>query len=58
MIRAWDLDRSGQASNERILISGINGVPTGLRTDEKGNLWVACNKLVQYGPDGTLLRSS
>jgi gluconolactonase len=57
VIRAWDLDRSGQASNERILISGVNGVPAGLRTDEKGNLWVACNKLVQYGPDGTMLRS-
>ena len=30
-----------RASNERVLIAKIAGVPGGIRTDEKGNLYVA-----------------
>lgn len=51
-IRAYDLDRNGTASNERVLVSGIEGVPDGLRLDEKGNLWVAAKQLFLYAPDG------
>lgn len=56
VVRAWDLDRGGKAENERILITGVEGVPLGLRTDEKGNVWVAANQLLQYSPEGKLLR--
>jgi gluconolactonase len=56
VIRAWDVDRSGRTSNERVLISRIQGVPNGLATDAKGNLWVAANQLLQYSPDGRLLK--
>lgn len=51
-IRAYDVDGKGAASNERILVSGIDGIPDGLRTDEKGNLYLAANKIEVYTPDG------
>ncbi|MGP0070328.1 MAG: SMP-30/gluconolactonase/LRE family protein [Bryobacteraceae bacterium] len=51
-VRAYDLDKSGAASNERTLISGIEGVPDGICVDEKGNLYVAANQILVYSPDG------
>ena len=51
-VRAFDVDRQGNASNERVLISGIAGVPTALRTDDKGRLYVAAHRLQIYSPDG------
>jgi gluconolactonase len=51
-IYAYDLDHNGDASNERVLVSGIEGVPDGLRTDEKGNLYLAAKKVFVYSPDG------
>ena len=51
-IRTYDLDKSGSASNERVLISGIDGVPDGIHLDEKGNLYVAAAGLAIYSPDG------
>jgi gluconolactonase len=54
-IRAYDLDHAGVASNERVLVSGIEGVPDGLRTDEKGNLYLAAKKIFIYSPEGKQL---
>jgi gluconolactonase len=54
-VRAWDLDRQGRAANERVAIAGIPGVPDGLRTDEKGNLYIAAGALLVYSPAGKLL---
>jgi gluconolactonase len=51
-VRAYDLDKSGAASNERTLISGIEGVPDGICIDEKGDLYVAANKILVYSPEG------
>jgi len=45
---AFDLDGKGAASNERILIEKIPGIPNGLRTDEKGNLYVAARSVLVY----------
>ena len=56
-IRAYDLDGKGVASNERVLVSGIDGIPDGLRTDEKGNLYLAANKIEIYTPEGKPLGS-
>jgi|SRR5579872_3200678 len=56
-IRAYDLDSKGAASNERVLVSGIDGVPDGLRTDEKGNLYLAASKIEVYTPEGKPLGS-
>ncbi len=54
-VHAWDVDKSGTASNERAVILGIAGVPGGIRLDEKGNLYVAAKELYVYSPAGQLL---
>ena len=51
-VRAYDLDKSGAASNERVLISGIEGVPDGICVDEKGDLYVAAKQVMAYSADG------
>ena len=56
-VRAYDLDRSGSSSNERVVISGIVGVPGGMAVDEKGNLWVAAKGIAIYSPQGKLLHT-
>jgi gluconolactonase len=54
-IRVYDLDSKGAASNERVLISGIEGIPDGVRADEKGNLYVAAKRIEIYSPEGKSL---
>ena len=54
-IRAYDLDHSGHASNERVAIANLPGGPDGIRTDVKGNLYIAARGVVVYSPDGQLL---
>jgi len=34
-VRAYDIARNGAASNERVVISGIEGVPDGMKVDER-----------------------
>src|SRR6185295_2659592 len=40
-IRAYDLDRQGNASHERVAIENLPGGPDGMRVDVKGNLYIA-----------------
>jgi gluconolactonase len=55
LVRAYDLDKEGDASNERVFVARIDGVPDGMRVDEKGNLYVAAASGIQvYHPDGSL----
>ena len=56
-VRAYDIDKNGEPSNERVLIAKVPGVPGGVRTDEKGNLYVAGKGLFIYSPDGKPLHS-
>lgn len=56
-LRAYDVDRNGNVSNERVLISGIDGPPDGIAVDEKGNIYVAANKLFIYSSQGKLLHA-
>ena len=51
-VRAYDVDHSGEAANERVVISGVDGVPDGLRLDEKGNIYVAANGVAVYDAQG------
>ena len=51
-VRAYDLDRNGDASNERVVVAKIPGVPGGIRTDEKGNPYVAGRSIFVYSPEG------
>ena len=54
-VRAYDLDGKGEASGERVLIAKTGGIPDGLRTDEKGNLYVAADGVGVYSPQGKQL---
>lgn len=56
-VRAYDLDKSGEGSNERVLIATTPGVPGGIRTDEKGNLYVAARGVAVYSAEGKLLHT-
>ena len=56
LVRVYDLAANGAASNERIFIPKIDGVPGGIRTDEKGNVYVAAKYLFTYSPRGDLLK--
>ncbi len=56
-ILVYDVDRSGVTSNERVFVSGIVGPPDGVRTDEKGNVYVACEDISIYSSQGKLLKS-
>jgi gluconolactonase len=56
LVRAYDLDGKGVASNERVVVEKIAGVPDGIRTDEKGNLYVAAKAVYVYSlPNARLL---
>jgi len=54
-IRAYALDRDGKASAERIAIADLPAGPDGIRTDVKGNLYIAARGVLVYSPDGKLL---
>lgn len=54
-VRAYDLDKNGAASNERVVVPHIDGIPDGIRVDENGNLYVAAANLEVYSPDGKQL---
>jgi gluconolactonase len=56
LIRVYDLAGNGSASNERVFIDKIVGVPGGLRTDEKGNLYAAGKSVFVYSPKGEMLK--
>jgi gluconolactonase len=56
-VRAYDVDKSGEASTERVLVAKVAGVPGGIRTDEKGNLYVAARGIAVYSADGKLLHT-
>jgi len=55
-ITAWDLDRGGAVSNERVVVRGIDGAPDGIKVDGKGNIWVACRVVAVYAPKGARIR--
>jgi gluconolactonase len=56
LIRVYDLAGNGSASNERVFVDKIAGVPGGLRTDEKGNVYAAAKAVFVYSPKGEMLK--
>ena len=56
-LRACDLDDEGKVSNERVLVSGIDGPPDGIAVDEKGNIYITASQLPVYSPEGKLLHT-
>ena len=55
VVRVFDVAATGKATNGRTLIAKIDGPPDGIRTDEKGNIWVTCNSVAVYAPDGKFI---
>jgi gluconolactonase len=56
-VSAWDLDRTGMASNERVVIPKLPGGPDGMKVDIKGNLYVTARGVQIYSPAGIHLGS-
>lgn len=56
-IYAYDLDGRGKATGERVVVAKTDGIPDGIETDEKGNLYVAEDTLRVYTPAGKNLES-
>ena len=54
-MRAYDLDRDGRASHERVVIEHLDAGPDGIRIDVKGNLYIAAGGVQIYSPTGTLI---
>jgi gluconolactonase len=54
-VRAYDVDHNGDAANERVVISNMEGVPDGIRADDKGNLYVAMSRIAVYDTQGKLI---
>lgn len=52
-VRAYDIDRNGDPSGERVLVARTDGIPGGLKVDEKGQLFVTIAKgIAIYSADG------
>jgi gluconolactonase len=56
-VRAYDVDHNGEASNERILISNIDGPPDGMKVDVRGNLYITAKGVAVYSPEGKLIQT-
>jgi gluconolactonase len=56
-VRAYDLDKAGAASNERVVLTGIDGVPDGIRLDEKNNMYIAARHVNIFSPSGQPLHT-
>jgi gluconolactonase len=55
-VRAYDIDHNGDTSGERVLVARTDGIPGGLKMNEKGELYVATTKgIAIYGADGNLI---
>jgi gluconolactonase len=52
-VRAYDLDHNGDTTGERILVARIDGIPGGLKVNEKGDLYIATTKgIAIYSAEG------
>jgi gluconolactonase len=51
---AWDIDRAGAASNQRVLLRTKNGVPNGIAVGSDGKLYVAARYIEVYDKSGKL----
>jgi gluconolactonase len=56
-IRAFDLDKQGKASNERMAVPKLQGGVDGIRVDVKGNIYIASRNVGIYSPKGDLVGS-
>ena len=52
LVRVFDVDKNGEASHERVFVENIEGVPDGIKVDEKGDLFVAAKGVHVYSEEG------
>jgi len=57
LVRAYDVDRNGELSNERVVISGVDGVTDGIRADEKGNIYLAATGVMIFDAQGKFIET-
>ena len=51
-VRAYDVDKKGKTTNERVLIPKLPGGPDGMRVDAKGNLYITARGIAVYSAQG------
>jgi gluconolactonase len=52
-VRAYDVDHNGDVSGERVIVARTEGIPGGLKVNEKGDLFVATTTgIAIYSADG------
>jgi gluconolactonase len=57
-VRAYDIDRNGDTAGERVLVTAVDGVPSGMRVNEKGDLYIATPKgIAIYSAEGKLVHT-
>lgn len=56
-VRAYDVDAKGTATNERVIVDKVDGVPDGMKVDEKGNLYVTAKGVSIFSPEGKHLHT-
>jgi gluconolactonase len=57
-VRAYDIDRNGDTTGERVLIAHTDGIPGGLTANEKGELYVVTGKgIAIYSAEGRLIHT-
>ncbi len=54
---AFDVERDGQAGNQRDVVKNISGVPGGIKTDVEGRLYIAAKGVAVYSAAGKLERT-
>jgi gluconolactonase len=54
-IVAYSVDRKGNASGPRTVVPDLPAAPDGIRTDARGNIFVAANGVLVYSPEGKML---
>jgi gluconolactonase len=56
-VAVFDIDRNGNAGNQRDFAKAIDGVPGGVKTDERGRVFVCARGLSIFSPAGKLERT-
>jgi len=51
-VLAWDVDKSGNAANQRVFARVHNGVPNGVHAGADGRIYVAARPLLIFSPAG------
>lgn len=56
-VRAYDVQKDGSLTNERMFVAEVEGVPDGIDVDDKGNVYLAAATVLVYSPKGERMGS-